>query len=404
MFLMVFSLKRTLLTNKVITGENGGRSRDRRDMFKQRQDSENLIKTIKESTVPNDEVFHKISDIALDLAQLVVPSRSGMLIGMETAPDSNRAVLDPRSAAAIERMCDKLSDSRLSPMERFELDGALRDQLVRGALLLKGSRLGEDAKATLGNLATALTFHWFKHNANPLPASIREPYELGDKFLHIKKVVAGLPVEPRALTESLLEYSDAWNRPEERSAGFEALRGSMKDHKLSHDQELQVLKCLALASGNVNVRYFAIKELFRALNPADRGETIEKILNVSYGHGNRSPFLPHYLEYLSEEVTKHQGAQSGSEALLPILNQLGELARQNIELPKNPGSFVYDALYAVKNEIGVNENITQVAQQLRNLVAQEKGVESSEYRKYVRDFNLEAPTVWESVKDFFGWA
>lgn len=375
---------------------------NRRDMFKQRQDSENLIKTIKESKVPHDEVFHKISDIALDLAQLVVPSRSGMLIGMETAPDSNRAVLDPRSAAAIERMCDKLSDSRLSPMERFELHGALRDQLVRGELLLKGSRLGEDAEATLGNLAMALTFHWFKHNGNPLPASIREPYELGDKFLHIKKVVAGLPVEPRALTESLLELTDA--SAEELFVGFEALRGSMKDHKLSHDQELQVLKCLALASGNRHVRYFAIKELFRALNPADRGETIEKILNVSYGHGNRSPFLPHYLEYLSEEVTKHQGAQSGSEALLPILKQLGELARHHIQLPKNPGSFVYDALYAVKNEIGVNENITQVAQQLRNLVAQEKGVESSEYRKYVRDFNLEAPTVWESVKDFFGWA
>ena len=404
MFLMVFSLKRTPLTNKVITGENGGRSRDRRDMFKQRQDSENLIKTTKESTGPNEEVLHKISDIALDLAQLKVPFRSGMLIGMETAPDSNRAVFDPRSAAAIERMCNKLSDSRLSPMERFELSDALRIELLGGKSWLEGSRLGEDAIATLHNLAMAMNLNEFKHNANPLPASIREPYELGDKFLHIKKVVAGLPVEPRALTEALLEYSDALNNPKAGPEGFEALRGSMKDHKLSHDQELQVLKCLALASGDLDVRYFAIKELFRALNPADRGETIEKILNVSYGHGNRSPFLPHYLEYLSEEVTKHQGAQSGSEALLPILNQLGELARQNIELPKNPGSFVYDALYAVKNEIGVNENITQVAQQLRKLAAQEKGVESSEYRKYVRDFNLEAPTVWESVKDFFGWA
>lgn len=101
-------------------------------MFKQRQDSENLIKTAKESTGPNEEVLHKISDIALDLAQLKVPFRSGMLIGMETAPDSNRAVFDPRSAAAIERMCNKLSDSRLSPMERFELSDALRIELLGG--------------------------------------------------------------------------------------------------------------------------------------------------------------------------------------------------------------------------------------------------------------------------------
>ncbi len=377
-------------------------------MLEQRKNSEQLAKTVEESSKFSEDALHDISSITLDLAQLTVPCRSGMVIGKEAAPDRNMELLDGHSARLIERMCTKLSDSRLSPMERDQLADGLLTELIRQVSRLESQRPAidspisrsalDDAIATLGHLAHAVHINEMKlRHANPSPALFREPYELGGTFLHVNRVIHSLPSEPRAITEAL--FTSNGQTKESVAEGFKALRDVMEDCKLSDEKRGQVLKCLALAGKSVEVRDFAIKEYLGTLNPAGHDETIQRMLSVG-DNGARSLLLPHYLEHLSEEFTKHGGARAGSDVLLPILNRLGQLANQIDKLPEKMSSSVYDALYAIRNEIGVNEKITQVADQLRILVAREKGENSAEFKKYVQDFSPERPTFWGAVKNF----
>jgi len=378
-------------------------------MLEAKSQSKSLLAEVENSTKFNDQMPHMVSDIVEELGNLTVPVRSSMMIGNDVSTSVyNRNLIDHRTVNSISEACTKLSEEKLSPMERSEITIQLQATLKRevrdlGELQSSTQSIADsssilDAQEALRSLEAVIVLN------NSRLSSVdrfRVPHELGGEFLSVWQTLKALPSEPGALVENLLN-DFRYGSKDELSQAFRATMVTLAEYPLDYKQRLNVLKCLALTSKDPNVQNLAIKEYFTNLKPEDHAATVAKMIEVGRD-GCASLFMPHYREHLSEQFTGQVGNWSGGSETLLNLTQLATLIDNGAKFPEI-GSSVRNALYAVGRRPGVTDEVTQVARQLSSLVAEEYGHASPTYRKYQLDFKLATPTRWESLKATIkGW-
>jgi hypothetical protein len=378
-------------------------------MLEAKSQSKSLLAEAENSRKFNDQMPHQVSDIVEGLGNLTVPVRSSMMIGNDVSTSVyNRNLLDHGTVNSISGACTKLSDEKLSPIERSEITKQLQATLMRevrvlGELNSRTQSIADsssilDAQEVLRSLERVIVVNNSRLSGVD---RFRVPYELGGEFLSVRQTLKALPSEPGALVETLLN-DFSYSNKDELSEAFRATMVTLAQYRLDYRQRLNVLKCLALTSNDPNVQNLAIKEYFTNLKPEDHVATVAKMIEVDRD-GSASLFMPQYREHLSEQFTGQVGNWSGGPETLLNLTQLATLVDNGAKFPEI-GSFVCKALYAVGRRPGVTDEVTQVAHQLSGLVAEEYGHESPTYRKYQLDFKLAAPTWWESLKATIkGW-
>jgi hypothetical protein len=352
----------------------------------------------------DDQLPHIVSDIVEELGKLTVPLRSSMLIGEGISQSiDNYELVRSTVVTSISDACTQLSEQRLSPMERVEITLQLQEKLGQEIRVLGEFRSSTqnivdseslvEAQETLRALERAIVINNSRLGSVD---RIRVPYELGGEYLSINSTLKSLPTELRTIVENLLD--DDFSRRGEAavSCDFRAAIETMSEYPLDSKDRQNLLKCIALVSKDLNLQSLAIKEYFRNLLPEDHSIVVERMLAVGKP-GNPSLFLSHFQDHLSETFANKGGAWSGTSDTLLTLTNLANLIDRGSKF-ENIGASVHSAIYAVRKTNGVTEEIAQVAEQLSSLIAQKYGDESSTYRKFLLDFNLVEPTLWENLK------